>query len=137
MFIYWRKTHFKKKYPSYFYAYYKLSEVLSWKSFWMHQKDAFMLRSRICMFRLKHTDFVWCDMTDVIISYALCIEKNIVYCIISFREGWYGFRNPQCCNPEHQITLCEINSIKSDNIDGYLINRKYIVTTFEMSPSSH
>ena len=27
----------------------------------------------------------------------------------------------QCGDPEHRITLCEINSIKSDNIDGYII----------------
>ena len=24
-------------------------------------------------------------------------------------------------DPEHRITLCEINSIKTDNIDGYII----------------
>ena len=27
----------------------------------------------------------------------------------------------QCGDPEHRITLCEINCIKSDNIDGYII----------------
>ena len=44
-----------------------------------------------------------------------------VYFVISFREGWYGFRKPQCGDPEHRITLCEIYSIKTDNIDGYII----------------
>ena len=68
------------------------------------------------------TDLLRCDMNDVTISHALCIEKNIVYYVISFREGWYGFRKPQCGDPEHRITLCEINSIKSDNIDEYIIN---------------
>ena len=28
----------------------------------------------------------------------------------------------ECCDTEHRITLCEINSIKTDNIDGYIIN---------------
>ena len=28
-----------------------------------------------------------CDINDVTIPHALCIEKNIVYYIISFREG--------------------------------------------------
>lgn len=27
---------------------------------------------------------------------------------------------PQCGDPGHQITLCEINGIKTFNIDGYL-----------------
>ena len=61
-------------------------------------------------------------MNDVTIPHALCIEKNIVYNVISFRERWYGFRKPQYGYPEHRITLCEINSIKTDNIDGYIIN---------------
>ena len=33
------------------------------------------------------TDFVRCDMNDVTIPHALCIDKNIVYYVISFREG--------------------------------------------------
>ena len=64
-------------------------------------------------------------MNDVTIPHALCIEKNIVYNVISFREGWYGFRNPQCGDPEHRITFCEINSIKTDNIGGYIIKDVY------------
>ena len=52
-------------------------------------------------------------MNDVIITHALCIEKNIVYYGKSFREGGYGFRK--------RITLFEINIIKSDNIDGCII----------------
>ena len=31
---------------------------------------------------------------------------------------WYGFRKPQCGDPEHRITLCEINRITTDNING-------------------
>ena len=50
------------------------------------------------------------------------MEKNIVYYVISFREGWYGFRKPQCGDPEHRITLCEFNSIKTDKIGGYIIS---------------
>ena len=30
---------------------------------------------------------------------------------------------PQCGDPEHRITLCEIYSIKTENIDGYIIKR--------------
>ena len=102
------------------------SKVLSWKSFKMHQKDEFMFTSRICSFHYETDkvfgwDFVWCDMNDVTIPHALCTEKNIVYYIIGFREGWYGFRKPQFCYPEHPITFCEISSIKTDKIDGYII----------------
>ena len=86
----------------------------------------FMLRSRICRLHFETekvlgTDLLrHCDMNDVTIPHALCIEKNIVFYIINFREGWYGFRKPQCGDPEHLITLCEINSIKTDNIGGYI-----------------
>ena len=58
----------------------------------MHKKDVFMFRSRICMFHFEtvkvlQPNFVWCDMNDPTIPHALCIEKNIVYYVISFREG--------------------------------------------------
>ena len=58
----------------------------------MHQKDAFMFRSKICRCHFEAdkvlgTDFALCDMNDVTIPHALCIEKNIVYYVISFREG--------------------------------------------------
>ena len=59
----------------------------------MHQRDAFMLR-KYELYRLHFetekvlgTYFVWCDMNDATIPHALCIEKNIVYYVISFREG--------------------------------------------------
>ena len=57
----------------------------------MQQKDAFMSRSRIFRFHFETdkvfgTDFVRCDINDVTIPFALCIEKNIVYYVISFRE---------------------------------------------------
>ena len=51
------------------------------------------------------------------------VKKN------SFRKGRYGIRKPQCGDPEHRITLGEIYSIKTDNIDGYIIKKvicKYI-----------
>ena len=58
----------------------------------MHQKDVFMLRNMICRLHFETekvlgTYFVWCDMNDATIPHALCIEKNIVYYVISFREG--------------------------------------------------
>ena len=65
-------------------------------------------------------------MNDVTIPDALCIEKNIVYYVISFREGWYGLKKPQSSDPEHWITLCEINSIKTNNIDGYIIKSQFL-----------
>ena len=69
------------------------------------------------------------DMNDVTIPHALSIEKKIVYYII--REGWYRFRKLQCGDPEHQITLCEFNSIKTeDNIDGYIINASIIMEVY-------
>ena len=94
----------------------------------MHQRDACMFRSRICKFHFKTdkvfgTDFLRCDVNDITRPHALCIEKN------SFRKGRYGIRKPQCGDPEHRITLGEIYSIKTDNIDGYIIKKvicKYI-----------
>ena len=73
------------------------------------------------------------NMNDVTIPHELCIEKNIVYYVISFREGWYRFRKLQNGDPEHQITLCEFNSIKTaDNIDaiGYIINGSIIMEVY-------
>ena len=45
----------------------------------MQQKDAFMSRSRIFRFHFEtdKTDCVRCDINDVTISYALCIEKKL------------------------------------------------------------
>ena len=58
----------------------------------MHQKDVLILRSRICRLdfeaeKVLGTDLLQCDMNDVTIPHALCIEKKIVYYVISFREG--------------------------------------------------
>ena len=69
------------------------------------------------MDKVPRIDLAWCDNNDATIPHALCIEKNIVYYVISFREGRYGFRKPQ-----YRITLFEINRIMTDNIDGYIIN---------------
>ena len=92
----------------------------------MHQTYArvWLFRSRISRFyfntdKALRTDFVRGD--DVTIPHALCIEKNIVYYVISFRDGWYGFRKPQCGDPERRIALYEINSIRTDKFDGYII----------------
>ena len=59
----------------------------------MHQKDVFMLRSRICRLHFETEkifgkDFVRCDMNNVTIPHALYIEKHIVYKGgVSFRDG--------------------------------------------------
>ena len=47
----------------------------------MQQQDSFLYRSRICRFHFETdevlgTDFVRCDMNDVKIPHALCIEKT-------------------------------------------------------------
>ena len=39
------------------------------------------------------TDFVRCDLNDVTIPHALCIEKNIVFYVIGFIEGDMDSKN--------------------------------------------
>ena len=56
-------------------------------------------------------NIIWCDMNNITKPHALCFEKNILYYVTGFREGWYGFRKPQFGDPEHWITHCEFNSI--------------------------
>ena len=77
-----------------------------------------MICSRICRChyetdKVLDTDFVRCDINDLTIPHALCIEKNIVYYVISSKRG-----KPQCGDPDYWITLCEIISIKIDNNYG-------------------
>ena len=91
-----------------------------------------MLRSRICRLHFETDKVLWtyfvrCDMNDVTIPHAFVLRKNIVYYVIGFREVWYVFRKPQCGDPEHPITLCtcEIYIIKTEKIDGYIINIYY------------
>ena len=48
----------------------------------MHQKDAFMLRSRMCRLHFEKdkvlcTDFVRCDMNDVTILHAFVLRKTL------------------------------------------------------------
>ena len=40
----------------------------------------------------------------------------------SISEKGFRFRKLQCDYREHRITLCKINSIETDSIDGFLIN---------------
>ena len=95
----------------------------------MHQKHVFMIRIRICGLHFEtkkvlSTDFVWLDMNDVTIPHALCIEKNIVYYVISFR-AYMDSEYHSLVIRAHRITLCDINTIKTDNIGGYIINIYY------------
>ena len=112
------------------YGYYK-----PWARSWVENHSKCIKKMHLCLgvgfvsFILKFEtdkvlgkDIIRCNLNDVTIPHALCIEKNILYYVICFREGWYGFRKTKCCDPEHRITLCEINSIKTDNIGGYIIN---------------
>ena len=65
------------------------------------------------MYKFWTLRYEWRHNTSFIVYW-----ENIVYYIIRFREGWYGFRKPQCVAPEHRITLCELNS----KIGGYVIS---------------
>ena len=60
------------------------------------------------------------DMNDVIILHALCIEKTLCTTSSVSERG-----DMECGDPEPLITLCEINSIKSDNIDGYIVKNYF------------
>ena len=59
-------------------------------------------------------------MNDVTIPHVSMYWENT----LCFRDGRYGFRKLQ--KVEHWITLCEINSIKTDDQDGYIINRDLV-----------
>ena len=101
----------------------------------MHQKNLFILKSRICRLHFEKRESTWyifCTMRYEWRHNTSCIVywEKLVYYVISFREGWYGFRKPQCGDPEHRIKLCEINSIKNDNIDGYIINSRMLFQNF-------
>ena len=51
-----------------------------------------------------------------------CVLRKTLCTTSSVSERGDMDSEKQCGDPEHRITLCEINSIKSDNIDGYIIN---------------
>ena len=63
------------------------------------------------------------------------LRKNIVYYVITFREGDMDSEN-------HSVVIrsieshSEINSIKTDNIDGYIINNT-IVRSPWVTTTSH
>ena len=75
----------------------------------MHQRDAFMLRNMNYRLHFETdkvlcTDFVRCDMNDV----TMCIEKNTVYYVISYRGGDMDSEN-------HSVVIRSIglHSVKS------------------------
>ena len=50
-----------------------------------------------------------------------CVLRKTLCTTSSVSErGDFDSEN-ECGDPEHRITLCEINSIKTDNIDEYII----------------
>ena len=83
MFIYWRKAHFKNNYRYYFFnVYYNPWARSSVRIIKMHQKDTFMLRSRICRLyfekdKLHGTYFVRCDMNNVTIPHVFVMRKTV------------------------------------------------------------
>ena len=75
-----------------------------------------MLSSRICRLHFETEKVLgneWRHNTSCIVYW----EKHCV-----LRHQFQRGVKPQCGDPGHRITLCEINSIKTDNIDGYIIN---------------
>ena len=50
-----------------------------------------------------------------------CVLRRTLCIMLSVSERG----DPQCGDPEHRITFCEINSIKTDNIGGYIIKDVY------------
>ena len=51
-----------------------------------------------------------------------CVLRKTVCSTSSVSERGDMDSENQCGDPENRITICEINSIKSDNIWGYIIN---------------
>ena len=81
----------------------------------MHQKDAFMLRSKICRLhfetdKLLGTYFVRYDMNDVTITHAFVLRKTLCTTSSVSERGDMDSEN-QCGDPQNRITLCEINRI--------------------------
>ena len=96
----------------------------------MHQRIAFMFRIRIsytCRFNFEAdivlcTVFARCNTNDVTIPHVLCIEKK--HCVLhhQFQRGviWIQKTTPWWSRASDH-TLWN-NSIKTENIDGYIRN---------------
>lgn len=78
---------------------------------------------------IKTTLFLKSTVWLLLTFYITCFETNffktrsntdVIQCVlvINFREGWYGIGNPQCGDPENQITLCKIDSNKKGKLMG-------------------
>ena len=67
------------------------------------------------------TDFVWWDMNDVTIPHAFVLRKTLCTTSSVSERGDMDSENHSVVDPVHWITLCENNSIKTENIDGYII----------------
>ena len=52
-----------------------------------------------------------------------CVLRKTLCTTLSVSERADVDSANECGDPEHQIALCEVNSIKSDNNHGYIINR--------------
>ena len=81
------------------------------------QKDAFMLRSRICRFIWKLIKYIRCDMNDVTIPHAFVLRKTLCTTSSVSERGDIDSEN-------HSVvirSIYEIYSIKTENIDGYII----------------
>ena len=63
-------------------------------------------------------------MIDVPIPHVLCIEKK--NCVLRHQFLRWVI-DMDFSDPKHQITLCEINSIKTHNNYGFLINIHIVI----------
>ena len=71
------------------------------------------------------TYFARSDMNDLTIPHAFVLRKTLCTTSSVSERGDMDSEKPQCNDPEHQITLCEINT--TENIDGYIIKFKITI----------
>ena len=64
--------------------------------------------------KVHGTDFVQCDINEVTIPHALCIEKKYCVLLISFREGDMESEN-------HSVVIWSIGSLSVKSIVSRLI----------------
>ena len=60
-------------------------------------------------------------MNDVTIPHAFVLRKTLCTTSSVSERGDMDSENHSVVDPVHWITLCENNSIKTENIDGYII----------------
>ena len=115
-FIYWRKHILKRTIVNFPMRTLNPEWGFEMKIILNAWKYSFILRSRFCRYHSIGTDFEWRHN-------ILCNVYWEKHCLLlhQFQRGVIWIQ--QTSVVIHQITLCEINSIKSDNNGRYIINR--------------